>query len=431
MNILFLDLRHAYKKIKSRASLTVLQVHHALYALACQGPAKFLGKFIIKKRNWQPVYIGNITCITEENVTLAETGSSTIAAPCFNGDSSLTRSEIFPAVKAHVLQGGLIVTPYSAAVLYANQLFLPGHVLKNWKRIKTDTGELFALDDRFSVGRIDGTKEVDEGILIGGAGAFNWYHFIIEILPKAFLARSLPSRFDKLPLLVPDECRNVTSFSNALAYFSAERSLQFYRRGEFISVKRLIIIDEVSIGPFNLCSGDWSRINDYAQHDSVLRSFIIEFRLKVLGPSSHFYKFCKATRRIFLTRPGIRRNFNQSELIEIAMRYGFEPFSPEELSLDEQARIFAESSYVIGPSGAAWVGMVFRARPLRGLSWLPEKFEQFCGYSTLARLLGHQLEFIEAKTSHLLRSTEEAYTSDYEICPIEFESALKIMVGEK
>ena len=273
----------------------------------------------------------------------------------------------------------------------------------------------------FVVGRINAENKAESGIHIGGAGAFNWYHFVIECLPKAFLAQTLPSEFDDFPLLVPEECMRIPSFSDALALFSAGRPLRFMRRDECVLVNRLVVFDEVSIGPFNLVPGLWPGIGDYCQHDKVLRAFITEFRSKLLSLSPGL----DDGRRIFLRRPGVRRKYNQEELIEIAANYGYEPISPESFSLKEQVTAFANASSVIGPSGAAWVGMIFSERPLRGLSWLPRPYRHFCSYSTLASLLGHRIDFLEARTQRALKSTGDAYTAEYRICPIEFENALQ------
>ena len=415
------------RKIKSIIYRIKRRVKRVLFIWACRGPMSFMGKFILKKYSWQPIQIYSVANIEKKSVILAKTASSTVAAPGFNGKGSVIRSKTFPSVKAYFLQRGSIVTPYSPAVLCANELYLPSHVFDDPKRVKTDGDSLFDIEDKFCVGRVNVTKEIEEGILIGGAGAFNWYHFVIEILPKAFLAQNLPSQFDGLPLLVPDECRRIPSFATALAFFSGNRQLEFIKKGEVTKVKRLVILDEISVGPFNLRHGAWPCLDDYAHHDVVMRLFIAVFRKKVLGIEACCDASTGSGRRIFLTRPGVRRKFNQNELLEIAKRYDFEAFSPEEFTLSEQAIVFSQCSAVIGPSGAAWVGIVFRERPLRDLTWLPPEYKQFCGYSALAGLLGHQLDFIEAKTPRWLRSTREAYVSDYQICPVQFESALKRM----
>ena len=421
MKVPFLDLRAVYRTLRSLFWRMKSRIDQTLFVLACHGPAARIAQAILRLRNWKSLQLAELSdTMADASVTVAEPAPYAVVAPRWVGKTTLMRSGNFPAVRAHVLTG-VITTAYSPAVLRADKLFLPKHVFDDRARVMTDSGGLFQMGPRFTVGRIDAEDTIEGGIHVGGAGAFNWYHFVLECLPKAFLARKLPSEFDSLPLLVPDECRRIPSFAAALALFSAGRSLRFMRRGEYALVNRLVILDEISIGPFNLALGEWPRIDDYCQHDTVMRAFIAEFRSKVLKPDACLLD----RRRIFLIRPGVRRNYNQDELIEIALRYGFEPVAPESLSLQEQAKTFAEASAVVGPSGAAWVGMIFRERPLRGLCWLPRPYEQFCSYSALGSLLGHRIDFIEAQTRRALRSTDDAYTREYRVCPFAFENALK------
>ena len=420
---------------KTKSAIWQLKVHQrrTLFILACNGPAKFWAKSAVDRFNWQPIVLRNLNDFFDESFTLFKSSPSTMAAPGFNGKNGSISTREYSPLRAYVLQEKdrkIIATTYSSAVIWDNKLLLPSHLIHSWMRVKTDSGGLFDSGDKFCVGRSKAATEIKEGILIGGAGAFNWYHFVVEILPKAFLSKFLPPQYDGLPLLVPDECQRLASFTAALEIFSGERPLRFVKSGELISLQRLIVFDEISIGPFNLTPGEWPRTDDYAHHDLFLRCFIQEFRSKILESGTHKVKGKSTKGRIFLTRPGLRRNFNQGELLEISLRYGFEPFSPEECTLHEQAKIFSEASAIIGPSGAAWVGMIFREAPLRGLTWLPREYENFCGYSGLANLLGHRLDFIEAKTPRALSSTGEAYVTDYQVCPIQFEAALRIMIGE-
>lgn len=415
-----------YRKFKSFFRRLKSEVNSVLFILACHGPIVFIAQLILRRRNWQPVEIHELTEATSDaSLMLAETGPYEVEAPRWIGKTPTKRIGTFPPVLAHVFNDG-ITTAYSPAVLRAGKLYLPKQVYEQLTRILTDSAGLFQIGRRFSVGRILAECSIPKGIVTGGAGSFNWYHFVIECLPKAFLARSLPSEFDDFPLVVPDECRRIPSFTTALDIFSANRPIRFLRRGELALVRRLVVMDEISIGPFNLSKGEWPRIDDYRQHNSVVKAFISEFRSKLLANVSSM----GSGRRIFLKRPGERRNYNQDELIEIARRYGFEPVTPELLSLQDQATTFAEASAVIGPSGAAWVGMIFREQPLLGLSWLPLPYEYFCSYSALANLIGHRLEFIVTRTQQVLRSTGEAYMAEYQVCPVEFENALKNMTSD-
>jgi capsular polysaccharide biosynthesis protein len=66
-------------------------------------------------------------------------------------------------------------------------------------------------------------------------------------------------------------------------------------------------------------------------------------------------------RRLFVSRrhfPG-RQLVNEAQVIDVFERYGFEVVFPEDLSLLEQARLFASASAVAGVKGAALTNMVF------------------------------------------------------------------------
>lgn len=425
------------RTVKSKFVLCALRIksslRRCLFSWACNGPLRLQGQLFLKLLNWQPVHLGKLGAIAKESMTVAASDSSYVVAPKFYGNRSLVKSECIPPLQAHELHGvgaKIIASPYSSAVLCGDQLYLPSHLLTKYHRIQTANGGFFHLEKSFAAGVIRPTMELKEGILIGGAGAFNWYHFVVEILPKLFLVEKLPAAYKNMPLLLPEECKNIQSFNIALKLFSGNRPIHFVRHGQCYGLKRLIVFDEVSIGPFNLALGEWPCISDYMQYDSVMRSFFKSFRSKVFESEGACGHEQKTGRRLFLTRPGIRRKYNQEDLLRIAICYGFEKFSPEEFTLHEQAKIFSEADVVIGPSGAAWVGILFNERSLKGLSWLPQVYEEFCCYSTMAHLLGHEIAFIESKNLSPLKTTGDVYEADYKICALEFETALKNILRE-
>lgn len=257
---------------------------------------------------------------------------------------------------------------------------------------------------------------------MGVDGSSNWYHFFMELLPKVYLVKTRLQGFDDFPLLVPDVCKHGT-FAEALSVVWGNRPKIFLSRTQAARVGRAVVLDEVSFGPFNMQPGLWPKVDDYAQHDDVMREFVNYFRGRVLAgtPDS------AGERRIFLARPATRRSYNQDELLEIARGSGFEEIYLEKYNLREQAEILSQASHVIGGSGAAWVGMIFRRDPMKGLSWLPKEYSEFSSYSSLARLLGHDLRFIEAFPERPLLSTSDAYTMKYHVDPLLFEQALNAM----
>ncbi len=408
-------------KLKILIRHATLLILRALFFLARNGPFNGFAVQVLKIKNWQPTKFAELDDrILVNSFALAETSRYLIEAPHWIGEASLTYEGIYPIIHAHVLREG-VITAYSSGILKGEKLYLPGHLLEKRHRVMTDSASLFAGWGKFLVGRINPQSRIDRGILIGGAGAFNWYHFVIECLPKVWLVNKMPAEYKNLPLIVPAECRRIPSFASALSIFSAGRPLHYLCYGECVKVDHLVVIDDVSVGPFNLVPGAWPRIDDYSQNEIVMRQFLSEFRFQLLGKGFN----SSGRRKIYLCRPTVRRNYNQDELLELAMKHGFVPINPESLTLEEQAKIFAEATAVVGPSGAAWVGMVFNERPFLGLSWLPVEYRHFCSYSALGNMLGHRIKFLEARTEKVLRSTGEAYSANYKVCPFEFEMALQ------
>lgn len=395
-----------------------------LSTFAYRGPAGDIAKLTLSLFRWRLVQLHSLNSCTDQVIELGPIGTSTIATPNFTGLQSVVQHGLFPAVKARVIKGHVLANTYSSAVLSNEKLLVPGNAFLNWRRAWLGHGPLFRRGDGFLVGRIVKGVATVEGILIGGDGAFNWYHFVIEVLPKAYLAQTLPDTLRHLPLLVPDVCRSVPVFAEALALYSGERTVHFFSNRDIILAKRIVVVDEISACPFNLAPGLWPALGDFRQHDELLTCFFTDFRRRVLSGQSISNSGRAVHRRIYLARPRGRRNYNQDELILIAARYGFDVFSAEDFSLSDQAKVFSESSFIIGPSGAAWVGLIFQDKPIRGLTWLPREYDEFCCYSSLANLMGHQLSFITANTNQALSSTGDGYLSAYDVCPAVFESAL-------
>lgn len=81
----------------------------------------------------------------------------------------------------------------------------------------------------------------------------------------------------------------------------------------------------------------------------------------------------KPSRRLFVGRRNTRhrRFLNESQCADHAARYGFEYVTMEGRSVAEQARLFAEADFVIGPHGAALTNLLFASPSTRALEILP------------------------------------------------------------
>ena len=360
-------------------------------------------------------------------IQLAAEGDSLIYAPNFGSGSQYIFSD-FPnvyaylALKAHV-------SPYISGFLLGNKLALPSHIAEHRsdRILGSGTPALQLLSNgSYKVNTLAIRKAIDfqKVLVIGGCGATNWYHFVLEILPKLFLINQDLGAFPDFSLLAPSEYREHPTFRSALAYFSMNRTINYLNADELAFAQEAIIVDEVNIGPFNMRPGSWPMASDYKLNTQIIGDYASEFRRQLAAHP------CKvdSPKRIFLARPSYRRSYNQDELMKIASRYEFSAIYLENFTLEEQASIFSNAQIVIGPSGAAWSGLIFASRSLRCLSWLPNEYSHFCCYSSLAALLKHKLWFIKAQTQNPLISSDQAYSEPYWVCPKDFEKMLNLIV---
>jgi hypothetical protein len=381
---------------------------------------------VLSRLGRRPVEVMSRAQGAESSLRLADPSPYQAEAPRRAGRPLQRVSGTFPELRAHVFRD-VVASPYSSGVLDDEHLYLPQAVIDARGRVRTDSDGMFHFDQTLAVSnQPECACTLENAIHVGGAGAFNWFHFVMEVLPKVFLANRLPGEYAERPFVLPDECRRHATFAEALEVFSTKREAVYLKRGQYVKCKNLVIIDDVSTAPFNMHPGHWPKITDYTQNDDLIVDFMERLRSALLSVPVEQVE----PRRIFLVRPeGVRRDFNQNELAEIASRHGFERVSPETMTLREQARLFSNAEYVIGASGAAWVGIIFRPKTMKGVSWLIPEYSEFSSYSGLAALLRHDVEFIETRVDRPTRSTAEAYQVDYHVPPEEFERALERMTG--
>lgn len=96
-----------------------------------------------------------------------------------------------------------------------------------------------------------------------------------------------------------------------------------------------------------------------------------------------------AGRRIYISRnrTGRRRVRNETEVLALLARYGFELVDPEALSVFDQARLFAGVDWIVAPHGGALSNIVF-CRPGATLVELHAPGYVNCCYWEIASLVG-------------------------------------------
>lgn len=384
----------------------------------CQFMMKMMGKQFGKLKRLEE--------ISARSIEFMKSCECNTVAPTFFPDMKKKgRSGHFSQLKFHVMQDA-VVSAHASQVLVGNFLGLSDYLLRNMRKIPPISTGVVHYEKGFCIYNPEIDREIEKGIFVDGDGSFNWFHFVLECLPKAYASEMLPDEFSDYPLIVPPNCKGSNTFREALDLFKGKRQIVFLEKGQRTRVRSLVYIDDVSSSPFNMFRRQWPMLEDYSQHDVFLRDFINKFRIRTAGFEDGTGQ---NTRRVFLARSGPRRQYNQDDLVEISRKYGFTVASPENMTLKQQAEFFSKVEFVIGASGAAWTNLLFMNPSVKGLTWLPPEYAEFCSYATLANLLGQELLFVSAQPETPLDSTGAAYAAEYTVDPKLFEAALGHMLG--
>lgn len=185
----------------------------------------------------------------------------------------------------------------------------------------------------FAAMAVLGATELAEGVLLALPWNHNFYHWLIEMLPRLQLVEEMPE-LQQLPLLVPASAPAFVHDSLQLTGY-ADRALHLedgvYRAETLHIPSRLAPASDVS-------------------------------PLAVEWLDRHFPHAPVRGRRLYISRgdASVRYVANDhavSQMLED--EFGFETLVMSELSLEDQVRAFREATVVIGAHGAAFAHVAF------------------------------------------------------------------------
>lgn len=340
-----------------------------------------------------------------------------VEAPRVPGALSIRAEGIFPAIEARCFKSAE-ASALSSTLLLSGRASIPDYYTTHDRAVITDGSKLiWQSNDGWSIASRPKPIPMAKGIMLFASGANNWYHWLIEVLPVAFLAGRLPQQYADFPIVIPARIANLPTFRDSLDVFRQGREVIAIGDENHL-FDQLVVIDPPVREPMNLRQGHWPTIADYSYNPALLLEYrsAIQARLGVqtMDPRD----------RIFLARAHGRRSYNQDELLAIAERHGFRAVHIEKLSFCEQVELLSGAKFVVGPSGAAFANTLFCSQGTRLLTWLIPQYNGFCSYMNLARTVGSELRYVFATPNQEVRSTFEAYSAEYVVDPVEFERAL-------
>jgi hypothetical protein len=178
-------------------------------------------------------------------------------------------------------------------------------------------------------------RPMEEGVLLSMPWHHNFYHWMIEILPRLILYDRTPN-LQNVSLIVPKVAPKFVAESLKLAGYQAKAIFLDSGAYRFKKLHMMSILGqtmEVSTDAIN-----W--LNEKFQKTS---------------PPSNVPK------RIYISRRDAKIRFvsNESELAGVLSEFGFVTFVMSDLSLAEQIDLFSSAECIIGPHGAAFSNLAF------------------------------------------------------------------------
>lgn len=248
-------------------------------------------------------------------------------------------------------------------------------------------------------------KTIETGIHLSKDHTVNYFHWIIECLPRL----SLISQLDKtIPLLVDDEIP--PQFFEALAVLNSDqRPVIRLKSAQSYLVKKLYY-------PSPLSTVHDNRDVPLYYKDAIYSPKAIRFvrdtvlqQLNIQNP--------RPWRKIFLSRKNARYRqlLNSMEIENFLVTQGFEIVFAEHLSFYAQVHLFSDAKIIIGQSGAGMTNFIFSPKECKILmlyNRVPQVNLHLFG--ALAAITGNDLEFAIGKVPFVLSKTYQ-YHADFEV----------------
>lgn len=230
---------------------------------------------------------------------------------------------------------------------------------------------------------------IDEGIMLIANASANYYHINFEVFSKLCLIEEL-GLYPNMPIIVDEVILSVSQFKEELDKLNkSNRKVIYLKKGICYKVKKMIYISELAIIPLNRRIGKTCEYGELA---------ISELAIKLLNKNLAVENV--VSRKIFISRKYSKnkRLENYEAIEEMFLEFGYEPIYPDQISFDEQVKIFSQAKYIAGVSGAGLTNILFANKCAKIICIMPKDVKTAC-YSTIAGILGQEYYFIDAKLS--------------------------------
>ena len=341
-------------------------------------------------------------------------------APHDVGTEQKVRPVTLPAVTLHHFEQAIVSTR-SSSVLLRDSLVLERVEGVDPAKCDFATGHLLAHDTSNAKICIQGAViDIPRGIFLGGNGATNYYHLLVEILPRLQHVLSDP-RFASYPLLVDQTVQQIPNYRQLLDIASGGHPFLALPGHRSFRVGSLAYVSTPNAVPFNLRDDVEPELEQTLTRPSTIEFLRDRFYRAV--PESN----AALPKRVFMARkPGLR-DYNQGEIGVLFGQHGFVAVHMEDLTIAQQVQLMRNADIIAGPSGAAWANLAFCRKGAEAICWMADTHADCAVYSNLAAAAGVNLHYLRYVTG--IACTKVLYQLNYRLDPSQVRSAIKQLWG--
>lgn len=199
------------------------------------------------------------------------------------------------------------------------------------------------------------TVSVDEAIFLIGRVDENWYHLLLDTLPRYLLLRDINT---EVPVLIRGD---LPQTSKSLIERLIQRKIIYVQPDDLVFVKRLYFISARSTVYDSAPEKSEERVSYSPVIIQKQREWILQsFRLN----ESQVYP-----ERMFFTRRASYRNvLNMDAVSSFFKKNNFHVIEPDEIFYLNQASYFSQADIIVSPGGAILANMIFMQRGSRVIS---------------------------------------------------------------
>lgn len=221
-----------------------------------------------------------------------------------------------------------------------------GGIVTNEGLILQDTETYKQDQHRLLRGNIPEKRLFFDGVLavISSPGQENWYHWLLQVLPRLKILVESNYKFDKI-------------YIDNLKYNCQKESLKIVCNALNIPHDKLLLFEgDILIQAKELIvpSVPFIPSKNRKLPPTWLKKFIRETFLKGDGQS-------EAPAKIYISRSKAkcRHIINEDKLVKVLEKNGFTTLHLEDLSPFDQAKIFYNARVIIGPHGSGFANLIF------------------------------------------------------------------------